>query len=121
MLWFLIACGPDPYPTEVQTDKENYIVSYSNESIPLNEEYSLLFQIMTPDREPVQPFSVEVDAAMPTHEHGMNQLPTVSHNGDSYQADGMLFMMEGYWEIYIYILSEEGTVEQATFPHECCS
>ena len=121
MLWYLLACGPDPYPTQVQTDKENYIVSYSNEDIPLNEEFSLLFEIRNNENDLVQPSSVEVDAAMPTHNHGMNQLPTVSTQGETYRADGMLFMMEGYWEIYVYIVSEEGTVDQATFPYECCS
>ena len=120
MFWYILACGQKPYPTEVLSDKENYIVSYSNDGIPLNEEFSLLFQITDPERIPVKPSSVEVDAAMPTHEHGMNQLPTESEDGDGYRADGMLFSMEGYWEMYVYILAEDGSVDQATFQHECC-
>ena len=119
MLWLLLSCA-DPYPKQVKTDKENYIVSYSNEHIPLNEEFSLSFQIMNPNQELVQPASVEADAAMPTHNHDMGRLPTVSETTDGYRADGMLFMMEGYWEIYIFIQGEDGSVDKATFPYECC-
>ena len=53
------------------------------------------------------------DAAMPQHGHGMNVAPTVRRIAPGrFRAEGMLFHMPGYWELYLDLL-QEGGVERA--------
>jgi len=53
------------------------------------------------------------DAAMPQHGHGMNVAPTVTRVAPGrFRAEGMLFHMPGYWELYFDLL-QGGGVERA--------
>lgn len=76
--------------------------------IPLNEVFSIDVQI-TPaaDQKAGQDhLSLEVDAAMPAHQHGMNTRPRVRSNGGGrFTVEGMLFHMPGHWEIYFDIVA----------------
>lgn len=53
-----------------------------------------------PDR-PREDVGLEIDAAMPQHQHGMNRVPTLARmdSGGS-RAQGLLFHMPGRWELY---------------------
>ena len=76
------------------------------ETIPLNAPFQIEAQILPADgsRLPTT-LSLEVDAAMPHHRHGMNRLPRMIHQGDGrFRAEGMLFHMEGRWELYFDIV-----------------
>ena len=54
---------------------------------------------------PPTTLSLEVDAAMPHHRHGMNRLPRMITQGNGrFRAEGMLFHMEGRWELYFDIV-----------------
>ena len=56
---------------------------------------------------------LRVDAAMPHHGHGMNVAPTVKSTGrGEFRAEGMLFHMPGYWELYFDAV-EAGRLERA--------
>ena len=73
--------------------------------IPLNTPFLVEAQVLPADgSHPPADLSLEVDAAMPQHRHGMNRLPRMITRGDgSFRAEGMLFHMEGSWELYFDI------------------
>lgn len=99
----------------------NYKVSYVTHPapIPLNEPFKIEFWIEPAgEREALGEISVDVDARMPQHHHGMYRLPRVqSLGGDHFEAAGLLFHMPGYWEIYFDITSG-GVTERAQFAVE---
>ncbi len=50
---------------------------------------------------PREDVSISVDAAMPQHQHGMNRIPSITHDGAGrFVAQGLLFHMAGRWELY---------------------
>ena len=61
--------------------------------IPLNAPFHVEVQVLPADgSHPPEELSLEVDAAMPHHRHGMNRLPRMLAKGDgSFRAEGMLF------------------------------
>lgn len=55
------------------------------------------------------PATVEVDATMPAHQHGMNYAPTVEPLGSNQVAvRGMVFHMPGAWRIAVTAAGEDG-------------
>lgn len=117
MLFFLFACS-EPI-IETVSQKETFIVVRETIEFPLNEEFDFVFTLMNSERSPITPEEVFVDAEMPAHEHGMGQTPTVSNTENLYTSAGMLFSMEGDWDIHIYV-TEDGAVDQATYSVVCC-
>jgi hypothetical protein len=68
---------------------------------PVRDPFAILFRVT--DAKTGAPFTGEwrVDAAMPQHGHGMNVAPVVKATAPGqYRAEGMLFHMPGYWELY---------------------
>ena len=58
--------------------------------------------------------SIEVDARMPEHRHGMNYKATVKPQADGrYRAEGLMFHMPGRWEFMFDIRDAQG-VEHLT-------
>ena len=52
--------------------------------------------------------AVDVSAAMPAHQHGMNYEPRVAQVGDGeFTVSGMLFHMPGDWRIEVEARTEE--------------
>lgn len=115
--------GPSPDGTILSNDG-TYLVRYRTEPspIPLNEPFSmevLVYDAREPSR-PAEAVSLGVEARMPAHRHGMNQVPEVRAVLDGtedpaihswaledpalgngrYQVRGMLFHMPGVWELY---------------------
>ena len=117
MIFFILACS-EPI-TEAVSQKETFIVVRETVDFPLNEEFDFVFTLMNPERSPITPEEVFVDAEMPEHGHGMGQTPTTSITNDLYTSKGMLFAMEGDWDIHIYV-TEDGSVDQATYSVVCC-
>ena len=101
------------------SDKESYRVDSPTTSFPLNEEFIFEFSIYDKVGTPIFPTEVLVDAEMPAHGHGMGLLPTVVQTEEGYEAQGMLFGMEGDWKIWVFI-AEENAVDQASFDVICC-
>lgn len=93
--WRVIA---ESQPAEVPLPRKRFTVELRLESL----------------RTPAEtPKAVLVDAQMPEHGHGMNVLPTVSlAEGGAVRADGMLFHMNGRWEVDVDI-DDGTTVERA--------
>jgi len=60
------------------------------------------------------PRALRVDASMPDHRHGMNYRPSVVANGGGrYRAEGLLFHMNGRWEIAFDVVTA-GASERVT-------
>ena len=117
MFALFFACSPTNL--EAISQKSNFIAVRDTIDFPLNEEFDFVFSLLDADRNPTAPEDVVVDAEMPAHGHGMGQTPTTSHSENIYTASGMLFAMEGDWDIHIYI-TQEGSVDQATYSVVCC-
>lgn len=118
LLLFLGACGSGTSVPKNSVDSNGgrYRVTFRTtpEPIPLNSPFTLTFQVAA-----IGPAtgsaarSVDVDARMPDHGHGMNRAAKVTRLPDgAYQAEGLLFHMPGHWELYIDI-SEGGRSERA--------
>ena len=102
---------------EAITSEGNYTVHYTPlpSPVPLNEHFKIEVQV-TPSVKDQEAVTIEVDADMPAHGHGINTAPTIrSEGGGKFIVDGLLFHMKGEWELYIDIL--DGPVrERAAFP-----
>lgn len=108
---------------EVTSDGGSYTLSYTPEPdpIPPVSNFSLLLDLMdNASGESVVGASLELDATMPEHNHGMNTNPPVLEVGEgSYRVDGMQFHMSGHWQLEFRIVHEE-SVETAVFHAVCC-
>jgi hypothetical protein len=106
----------------VLTDEGSFRVTYkpSPDPIPLNEHFSLGVGV-TPYAESdslPEGLTIEAEAIMPEHAHGMTVQPEVGDRGHgSFEVEGMLFHMPGKWEIYIDVM-HNGVTETAVFPVE---
>jgi hypothetical protein len=84
--------------------------------LPLNEPFIIEAEIQRVDGAALPDgLLLEVDAAMPEHRHGMNRLPRmIALGGGLFRAEGMLFHMEGRWELYFDVTEEELTERSQT-------
>ena len=114
----LAACGNDSPPSgaapkgSVDSNGGRYRISFRTlpEPIPLNQPFTLRFQVSPTGP---GPRSVEVDARMPAHGHGMNRVAKVARLPDgAFEASGLVFHMPGHWELYVDI-AEGGRTERA--------
>ena len=120
LLLMAAGCGPGSPPTaaptrrQVESNAGSYVVSYEAKPspIPMNEKFDLRFTV-APKAGSADDLSVQVDARMPAHGHGMNRVPRVARQPDgSYTAEGMLFHMPGHWELY-FDITRGGKAERA--------
>lgn len=100
--------------TEGYTSDNGFYVGYDSDPdpIPLNEEFILGVEVFSDDSmsSPSSDITVEVDATMPEHQHGMNVSPEALEVSEGrFEAEGMLFHMTGDWEIVVYVTGNEGT------------
>lgn len=96
-------------------------VSYVSDPspIPLDEDFSITVTVME-GTDVVSDATVSVDATMPNHGHGMNTNPTTVSNGDgTYTTTGLLFHMEGWWELGVTVNGGDGA-DQAYLNVICC-
>ncbi|MEE8141931.1 MAG: hypothetical protein V3T77_02410 [Planctomycetota bacterium] len=92
----------------VESNDGAFYVTYQPlpDPIPLNEPFALVVVVFQdPEhRKAAADVSLEVDAAMPQHRHGMTLEPQVeAHGAGSFTVQGMLFHMPGRWELYFDI------------------
>ena len=117
-MFTLAACAAPP-PTfslegdELPTNDAAWNVRWRTEPtmIPLNEPFLVEVQVLPADgSHPPTSLVLEVDAAMPEHRHGMNRLPRMVPLGEGrFRAEGMLFHMEGHWELYFDVTDGDFT------------
>ena len=125
ILGLLLACGDkeNSSTTEGYTDGGSYYVAYETtpSPIPFNEEFSVTVSVFDTEEKTNQltDIIVDVDATMPAHGHGMNLDPILTGPTDGiFLAEGLLWHMEGEWELGIYISGE--TNENIAFTVSCC-
>ena len=108
-------------PSTVATASGNYVIDYSfsPDPIPKNEHFSMQVVVTRKDGgELPKDFSIQVDADMPAHGHGINTAPEIKKlPSGAYQVDGLLFHMGGHWELYIDAM-EGGIPDRAIIPIE---
>lgn len=106
----------------IASNDGTYFVSYLPQPypIPLNEMFELTVWVAAPKEKTKVPgdIQLQVDAAMPEHDHGMNTKPKVTANADgSFKVSGMLLHMPGHWELY-FDVTRAGITERAQFDVE---
>ena len=109
---------------EGYTDGESYYVLLEADPapIPFNEYFDVDISVFTDDSksEQVDDLSVELNANMPAHGHGMNEMPIMTGPSNGvFTAEGLKWFMEGEWELTAYIRGEKN--ENISFLVECCS
>lgn len=81
-------------------DAPRYSLVYRTQParISVGEHFALDFSVCAKDGRPL-PSTVNVDAWMPAHKHGMNYKAEVSALGDGrFRAVGLMFHMPGLWQ-----------------------
>ncbi|RMF74767.1 MAG: hypothetical protein D6744_14170 [Planctomycetota bacterium] len=95
--------APDE-PASVMSNDGAFVVRFKTEPspIPSNELFEIIAEVATAGGESLpDDADLQVDAAMPEHNHGMITRPKVTRLPDGrYRARGMLFHMPGRWVIY---------------------
>lgn len=95
----------------------SYTVSYlpDPDPIPFNDYFDVTVTLTDTAGAAVGDAEVLIDANMPHHGHGMNVTPTTTGDGAGhYTATGLLFHMEGVWELTVDI-TRSGATETARF------
>ena len=127
MIMLMIGCQEKEEHVETQygfpSEYGGYYVKYSSspDPIPFNEEFNIEITAYAAENptDTLTDFTIEVDAQMPEHNHGMNQRPNVTMEEGLALAEGMLFHMTGYWEIVI-LINQENKRETVYLPVDCC-
>ncbi len=110
------ACEPGLSGAGVaRLESPHYVLAYR--SVPaapkVGDAFSLDIAVCAKDDAPL-PASLEVDAHMPEHRHGMNYAPSVEPRGKGrWRADGLLFHMPGHWQ-YSFVLRAASASERLT-------
>ena len=110
---------PAPLPYRGASNDGTFHVTYlpTPDPIPLNEPFELEVIVFEDAdfQEPATNITLHVDAAMPQHQHGMNQEPTVEGmGGGRFRGKNLLFHMSGYWELY-FDVTRGPVTERAQF------
>ena len=82
----------------------------------MNVDFSILVSIFL-DRAltvPAVDATLQVDARMPQHRHGMNVRPQISEDEPGkYRVEGLRCHMPGHWELY-FDITRDGLTERAS-------
>jgi hypothetical protein len=92
-------------------ESERFVVEFRAEPdrIPVGKHFSLVISVCPKDSRVVAE-SVQVDAHMPEHRHGMNYSAAVSSpSAGNYRAEGLMFHMPGRWELIVDVRSRGKT------------
>ena len=113
--WPACGCVPELPGGGRTLDAGRYSVRYRAvpEKIAVGQHFSLEMAVCgNPGAPP--PESVNVDAQMPEHRHGMNYKASIKPAaGGRYRADGLMFHMPGRWEI-IFEVRAAGRTDRVT-------
>jgi hypothetical protein len=101
--------GKDGQPIRpfTTTEQGTFSVRWASKPhpIPINEPFELVLDVLGPAAD----LTLEVEGWMPGHGHGMVRTPRVTPLGEGpmgeerFQVRGMLFHMEGAWELRVAI------------------
>lgn len=108
--------GP-PLAWEATTRVQAHRVAWSapDGGLPLNEEFAVTVEVTAAGGAPLEGASVEFQAEMPGHGHGMLRQPRTVEEGDGrYRVDGVLLHMEGDWVVHLDVIAG-GVADRASF------
>lgn len=99
----LALCATSLWGNEIVSDRGTYVVNYTSipDPIPLNEVFELRVEVRERNKTMLATgLSLDVDAGMPAHNHGMFTRPEIEQLDDgSFRVTAMLFHMPGEWRI----------------------
>lgn len=102
----------------ISSNDKTYRVAFTPKPspIPMNEPFTLDVVVLGEAEAGIgKNLKLDVDAAMPEHQHGMNTRPRVQTSGDGrFLVEGMLFHMPGHWELY-FDITDGAVSERAQF------
>ena len=116
----LAACSSD---APLTTDGGTYVVDWQTTPapIPLNEMFAIDVSVTTVDGAVAEGVTLDANAVMPAHGHGMDVTPTVNEAGEGrFTVDGMMLHMSGEWLMTFTFEAEEWPTEQAMVYIDCC-
>ena len=133
MMLLLIGCGDKEdsetaseatnFTTTTTTDGGSFVASYTTDPspIPADDYFSMTLSTFEADGNTMlTDATVEIDAEMTSHGHGMNVTPEVTDNGDgTFTASPFLFHMTGHWTVSVAI-TQNGITEEGYFDVDCC-
>jgi hypothetical protein len=104
-----------PSWTSIASNDGSYRVAYRTEpaEIPLNEPFTVHTAVFDAANGAPVEVTLDVDARMPAHRHGMVRAPAQVRNDDgTFTTTGMLFHMPGDWQLY-FDVTRGGVTERA--------
>ncbi|NUN14245.1 MAG: FixH family protein [Myxococcales bacterium] len=107
-----------------ETENGHFFVQLAppNGAVPFNELYAMGVSIYdgTDHTQLLTDVSIEIDAQMVAHGHGMSTTPVVEKQADgTFMCNGMMFHMEGHWDVIVKV-TQNGVDDTATMPINCC-
>jgi hypothetical protein len=103
---------------ETQQGRFTYRWTSEPDPVPFNERFALIVSVARadqPDRN-LPDVTLEANALMPEHGHGMNTMPATTRLPDGrFRVEGMLFHMPGLWQI-VFIIRDGGTYDSVLVP-----
>ena len=96
---------------KVESDRIVVVYRTVPPKIAVGQHFALLFTVCGSGA-PAVPISVEVDARMPAHGHGMNYRPGITPLGaGGFRAEGLMLHMPGHWDLE-FVVREGGRAER---------
>jgi hypothetical protein len=109
--WCGIAAACEPGLAGTRLESPSYVLAYRTEPPAVGRHFSLELAVCARDGARL-PESVKVDAHMPEHRHGMNDLPELKPLGPGrWRAEGLMLHMPGRWEL-VFELRGRGASER---------
>lgn len=112
------ACEPGLRGDGVQrVESARYVLAFRTTPATLEVGRHFALDLAACAKNGAPPQSVNVDAHMPAHRHGMNYAPTVRQIGTNrWRAEGLLFHMPGDWE-FRFDLRADGSTDRLAYTH----
>ena len=111
------AQAADAFDAVLVSDSGNYVIEYLTEPspIPVNEMFEMIVRVRERLKKSAAPnVTLQVDAGMSAHNHGMNTMPVVQRLPNrQFRVRGMLFHMRGTWEL-TFLLKRGIMLDKAT-------
>ena len=89
-----------------------------DDSIPLNQLFTLTVRISNVPMDVA--VTIDIDATMPAHGHGMNTIPTIEvvEGSNEFEVSNMILHMPGEWELRVLVIHGE-VAEQVRTTLDC--
>ena len=90
----------------------------TDDSIPLNQLFTMNVSVSNVPADAA--VTIDIDATMPAHGHGMNTIPTIetAEGSNQFEVSNMILHMPGEWELRILVLYGE-VAEQVRTTLDC--